>query len=79
MSFEEITEAQPWPDFCLDVGVDLDAEQRAWPRLFKSHQAPGSLNRGCRVASVVRSPVEVLKSYYAFYVSRRSCDFAPCL
>ncbi len=60
---------QPWLDFCLDVGVDPSADnQRAWPRVFKSHQAPGSLNRGCRVASVVRDPVSILMSYYSFYV-----------
>lgn len=29
---------QPWLDFCLDVDIDPSAEQKYWPRLFKSHQ-----------------------------------------
>ena len=38
IGFEEITEVQPWLDFCLDVDIDPSSEQKYWPRLFKSHQ-----------------------------------------
>ena len=72
MAFDEITEAQPWLDFCADVGQDPDAAQRGglWPRVFKTHQPPRALARGCRVASVVRAPAAVLRSYHAFYTKK---------
>ena len=69
--FEEITAVQPWLDFCLDVDVDPSAAQRALPRVFKSHQPIRSLDPDCRVASVVRSPAAVLKSYHAFYTKKK--------
>ena len=69
-SFDEITAVQPWIDFCHDIGIDVDAPQPHHPRLFKSHQRPAALNRGARIASVVREPRDVVKSYYAFYVQK---------
>lgn len=70
MGFDEITAVQPWPDFCADCRVELDAPQPHWPRVFKSHQRPAALNRGARVASVVREPRQVVASYYSFYVAK---------
>ena len=69
-SFDEITAVQPWVDFCHDRGVDVDAPQLHHPRLFKSHQRPAALNRGARIASLVREPRDVVKSYYSFYVQK---------
>merc|ERR1712046_441174 len=46
MKFDEITERQPWLEFAWDLGQDLDAEQVAAPRLFKSHQRPSAINPG---------------------------------
>jgi hypothetical protein len=74
VEFEEITAVQPWIDFCLDVGVDPCAAQRALPRVFKSHQPIRSLDSNCRVASVLRSPAAVLKSYHAFYTQKKLVD-----
>jgi hypothetical protein len=61
---------QPWLDFCHDIGVDLDAPQRAHPRVFKSHQRPAALNRVARLASIVREPASVLRSYFDFYIAK---------
>ena len=36
MDFEDIYEVVPWIDVALDLGIDLDADQRANPRAFKS-------------------------------------------
>ena len=72
--FAEITAVQPWLDFCLDVGVDPSAAQRALPRVFKSHQPIRSLDPNCRVASIVRCPAAVLKSYHAFYTQKKLVD-----
>ncbi|KAH8075117.1 sulfotransferase [Aureococcus anophagefferens] len=57
--FEEITEAK-------DCGQDLDADQACSPRIFKSHMNPSNVNPGCRVVYVVRDPVKVALSYFAF-------------
>ena len=38
----------PWPPISLDMGIDPSAEQRAVPRLFKSHQRLSAINRGAR-------------------------------
>ena len=72
-NFDEITEVQPWLDFCLDIGFDPDAAQAQrglWPRCFKSHQHPAALNRPARLLSIVREPAAVCKSYYAFYIAK---------
>jgi hypothetical protein len=69
-SFDEITAVQPWPDFCADIGIDVDAPQPHHPRVFKSHQRPAAINRGARLASVVRDPAAVVTSYYSFYVAK---------
>ena len=68
--FEEITEVQPWLDFCFDIGIDPSAPQRNEPRVFKSHQRPAALNRGIRIASIVRDPTAVVRSYFAFYQAK---------
>eukprot|EP00656_Telonema_subtile_P020299 TRINITY_DN21434_c0_g1_i3.p1 TRINITY_DN21434_c0_g1~~TRINITY_DN21434_c0_g1_i3.p1 ORF type:complete len:305 (+),score=62.20 TRINITY_DN21434_c0_g1_i3:103-1017(+) len=70
LTFEEITQVQPWIDFCHDIKVDPDAEQLHWPRVYKSHQPLASLPRTGRVVSVVRDPAAVLKSYYSFYTAK---------
>lgn len=71
LDFDEITAVQPWIDFCHDINLDADAEQRAWPRVFKSHQPLSSLPRIGRVATVLRDPAAVLRSYYAFYQAKQ--------
>ncbi|KAK7242151.1 hypothetical protein SO694_00013052 [Aureococcus anophagefferens] len=49
-----------------DCGQDLDADQACSPRIFKSHMNPSNVNPGCRVVYVVRDPVKVALSYFAF-------------
>lgn len=66
MSFTEITERQPWLDFCWDCGQDIDADQVASPRIFKSHQLLSAINVGAKYVSVIRDPKAVLLSWFAF-------------
>lgn len=64
--FGEITEVVPWDIVAHDCGVDLDAEQRARPRLYKSHESATTVRRGGRYVVVVREPCDVFNSFYEF-------------
>jgi membrane protein len=48
MDFNEITEVTPWIENAALLGWDLDAEQAANPRLFKSHLAWREVPKGAR-------------------------------
>ena len=43
---QDIYQVVPWDQLAFDLGQDLDAEQVAFPRLFKSHLRLSSINRG---------------------------------
>jgi hypothetical protein len=66
MAFDEITEVVPWLEAALDLGLDLDAEQKAEPRLFKTHVRAELAPPGCRYISVIREPGDALASQYHF-------------
>jgi len=76
MAYDEITAVSCWLDFALDVGVDLDAEQRGGdgrlcqPRLWKSHQRLAAINPGCKYIVTLRDPERVAASYFHFYESK---------
>lgn len=67
IDFDEITEVVPWLEVAHDVGLDLDAPQRAAPRAFKTHLARDLAPRGCRNIFVVRDPVDSLVSFFHFF------------
>jgi hypothetical protein len=66
MGFGEITEVTPWIELAGDLGWDLDAEQGASPRAFKSHLDGDSVPDGCRYIVVLRDPRDALVSFYRF-------------
>lgn len=66
MSFEEISSAVPWVDTAHDVGIDLDAEQAANPRLFKSHAGANHVPQGARYIVCFRDPLTRIVSLYRF-------------
>jgi len=66
MSFEEITEVTPWIEAAFDVGWDLEADQIAAPRIFKSHLSGEQLRLDCRSIVVLRDPIDALVSFYDF-------------
>ncbi|UCH41373.1 MAG: sulfotransferase domain-containing protein [Gammaproteobacteria bacterium] len=47
MDFDDISRVVPWIETSVALGIDLDAEQKANPRAFKSHLNwhPGSQGR----------------------------------
>lgn len=67
MDFEEITEATPWISIAHQMGWDLNADQAAFPRVFKSHNDWGKIPKGCRYICSFRAPEKVLVSFYRFF------------
>ena len=67
MDFGEITEVMPWIEAAADLGQDLDAEQVASPRCFKSHLPFDRVPKGCRYICVLRDPLRALVSLYRFF------------
>lgn len=67
MDFDEITEVVPWIEVAHDVGLDLDARQRADPRAFKTHLSRDLAPKGGRNIFVVRDPVDSLVSFFHFF------------
>ena len=66
MDFDDISRVVPWIETAWVLGIDLDAEQRANPRAFKSHLSADHMPRGGRYINVVRHPADVLVSLYKF-------------
>jgi hypothetical protein len=64
--FEDITIRHPWLEFAYDLGQDLDDEQVAHPRIFKSHQLLSAVNTGGKYICIVRDPEATLMSWFAF-------------
>jgi hypothetical protein len=67
MAFEEITEVVPWLETALDLGLDIDAPQRAEPRAYKCHLPWQMIPKGGRYLVAVRDPRDVLVSQYHFW------------
>jgi hypothetical protein len=66
MDFEEITGVTPWLELAYDMGVDLNADQVAHPRVFKSHLRWDQLPKGGRYIVVLRDPVDAMMSLMRF-------------
>eukprot|EP00928_Gymnodinium_smaydae_P065443 TRINITY_DN48597_c0_g1_i1.p1 TRINITY_DN48597_c0_g1~~TRINITY_DN48597_c0_g1_i1.p1 ORF type:complete len:353 (+),score=43.37 TRINITY_DN48597_c0_g1_i1:110-1168(+) len=78
MTFAEITERQPWLDFAWDCGQDLNSDQIANPRIFKSHQLLSAINTGAKYLSIIRNPEAVLLLWFAFQKAKGRPIFVDC-
>ena len=67
MDFGEITEVTPWIEAAADLGWDLDAEQVADPRAFKSHLSWDRMPQGGKYICVFRDPMRALVSMFKFF------------
>jgi hypothetical protein len=67
MDFDDISRVVPWLETSTDLGIDLDAEQKAAPRAFKSHLPYMAVPKGCRYIVPVRNPRDALVSLYRFF------------
>ncbi len=66
MDFDDISRVVPWIETSVDLGIDLDAEQRANPRAFKSHLDWEQIPKGGRYINVVRDPGDAAVSAFRF-------------
>jgi len=66
MDFDDISRVVPWIETSAALGINLDAEQKASPRAFKSHLAWGEIPPGGRYIVAVRDPKDALYSLYRF-------------
>ncbi len=66
MDFDDISRVVPWIETSPGLGIDLDAEQKANPRAFKSHLSWDLVPKGGRYINVVRHPVDVALSSFKF-------------
>lgn len=66
MDFGEISEVCPWDIMALDCQQDLDADQIASPRVFKSHERAGDIAKGGKYIHVCRNPEDAFISFYRF-------------
>ena len=66
MDFDDIYQVVPWPPLSWDLGLDCDGDQRAEPRVFKTHQRLAAINRGGRYLCAIRDPVATTISNFKF-------------
>ncbi len=66
MDFDDISRVVPWIEVSADLGIDLNAEQRARPRAFKSHLPWDPMPKGGRYIIVVRDPGDAAVSSFKF-------------
>lgn len=66
LDFDDISRVVPWVETAADLGLDLDAAQRAQPRAYKSHLPWDLIPKGGRYIVAVRDPGDALVSMYRF-------------
>ena len=67
LDFDDISLVVPWIETAADLGLNLQAEQRAQPRAFKSHLAWDVVPKGARYIVAVRNPRDALVSVHRFF------------
>ena len=66
MDFDDISRVVPWIEMSPLLGIDLNAEQRANPRGFKSHLSYTRVPKGARYVVSVRDPKDAFVSMLRF-------------
>lgn len=66
MDFDDISRVVPWLETSYDLGLDINGEQKAKPRAFKSHLKWDDIPKGGRYIVSIRNPKDVLVSGYRF-------------
>jgi len=64
--FDDISRVVPWIETSAALGIDLDAEQKANPRAFKSHLGWDTVPRGGKYIVSIRDPKDALWSMFKF-------------
>ena len=66
MDFDDISRVVPWIETAPMINMDINAEQRANPRGFKSHLPFDKLPAGARVINSFRNPADAAWSMFKF-------------
>jgi len=66
MDFDDISRVVPWIETSARLGLDINAEQRAEPRGFKSHLDYEQIPKGAKYINVIRHPVDAAYSAFKF-------------
>lgn len=66
MDFDDISRVCPWIETSTDLGIDLEAEQKANPRIFKSHLDAHRVPADGRYIVSCRNPHDAAFSMYKF-------------
>lgn len=64
--FDDISRVVPWLEMSPVLGLDLNAEQRANPRGFKSHLSFTAVPKGARYLVSLRDPKDAFVSMFRF-------------
>ena len=64
--FDDISRVVPWIEMSPMLGIDLNAEQRANPRGFKSHLSYTRVPKGARYVVPLRDPKDAFVSMFHF-------------
>jgi len=66
LDFDDISRVVPWIETSTDLGIDLEAPQRAEPRAYKSHLSWKAVPKGGKYIVSFRDPRDALVSMYRF-------------
>ena len=66
MEFDDISRVVPWIETSGSLGLDINAEQVADPRGFKSHLSFDRVPKGCKYINVIRNPLDAAYSSFKF-------------
>lgn len=66
MDFDDISRVVPWIETSRSLGLDINAEQCALPRAFKSHLSYDKMPKGATYINIIRDPVDVAFSAFKF-------------
>ena len=66
MDFDDISRVVPWIEPTIGLEIDINAEQRAEPRGFKSHLSYTAIPKGARYIVSLRNPKDAFVSMFRF-------------
>lgn len=66
MDFDDISRVVPWIETAHSLALDINAEQKAAPRGFKSHLSYDALPEGARYVVSLRNPKDAFVSMFRF-------------
>jgi hypothetical protein len=66
MDFDDISRVVPWIETARTLGLDINAEQRALPRGFKSHLGYDAMPKGAKYVVSLRNPKDAVVSMHRF-------------